>query len=383
MNMGMNAESEAKVGDEQDRWLRRRGLQVRLAGLSCIAFLTYPIVGLLDQNILLFLPLAGFALGYARVIWRNTPWLHANRAPLTIVVTLACGSLLIPTLRFEWLSGMAFFASVMLLINYSPRAWRLIVAGTTIGVVAIGGAILRTDVEWLLPQALIVLVASGVQVGIYKHIGTSMELHEARIELAQLAVAEERLRIARDLHDILGQRLSTIALKAEVATRLVAEAPDRATIEMTEVSAMAREGLTEARAAVSGYRNISLVGEAQAAEALLKASGFEVSVRVLDEDIPKPVEECAAWIVREATTNVVRHARASRCEIEVARSGDSVVVEVRDDGVGVKLADPPVYGNGLTGLAERTAIVNGQFDAGLRDGWFVVRASLPAAPYTG
>jgi two-component system sensor histidine kinase DesK len=344
-----------------------------------MAFLAYPAVALTEENPLLYLVLAAFALGYTRVIWRNTPHLHANRAPVTIVATLAAGTLLLPVLDYDWLSGMGFYSSVLLLINFPLRWWRVIVVAHTAVFVFVAVAILHAETNSVVTLALLTLIVSSVQVAIYKQIDTSMQLQQARAELTQLAIAEERLRIARDLHDILGQRLSAVALKAEVAARIIGRDPDRAITEMNEVGAVARDALAEVRAAVSGYRHVSLAVEAESAEALLKAAGVVVTVSGQLDDLREPVEECAAWLVREAATNVVRHAKARRCDIVVSR-GSHLTVEVRDDGIGAALTEPPPRGTGLTGLAERVALAGGELWVGPCEGWFLIRARLPRTP---
>ncbi|ROO62115.1 two-component system sensor histidine kinase DesK [Micromonospora sp. Llam0] len=374
---GMSAAAEAKVSPGREFWLRRRGIQVRLFALSCLAFLAFPLSVVHDRNQALYVGLALFVLGYARVVIRNTPQLHTNRAPVTVAVTLICGLAMVPQLRYDWLSGLAFFSLVMLLINCPLRWWPALVVGHTVVFVAIAVGLLRVSADSVVILILLIAITSGVQVAIYNQIDTSMQLLQARAELTQLAVARERLRIARDLHDILGQRLSAVTLKADLAARMVDSAPDRAVTEMAEVAEVARDALAEVRAAVSGYRKVSLAVEAQSAEALLQASGVVVSVRGTLDDLPEPIEECAAWLIREAATNIVRHARARRCAIAVTRREGRFILEVHDDGVGAGLTGAPPSGTGLTGLAERVELVGGDLCVGPRDGWFVLRAELP------
>lgn len=346
-----------------------------------MVFLAYPIFGLSGENPLLYLILIMFAAGYAWVIWRNTPDLHSNRAPLAIVVTLASGALLLPALEGPWLAGMSFFASVMLLVNCPLRWWRMIVVSLIVGFGILAVSVLEAGPNELLQMTLLILVTSGVQVAIFKQIDTSFQLQQARAELTQLAVTEERLRITRDLHDVLGQRLSVMALKAEYAAQVVSRDPGRAATEMTAVVTVAHDTLAEVRATVAGYRQMSLAAEIRSAEALLAAAGVEVTVCGRVPDLPGPVEECAACVVRESATNVVRHARAKRFEIVLSEDGSgSVLVEVRDEGAGGGLERPPEFGTGLTGLAERVTKVGGELEVGPRDGWLVVSARLPAEP---
>lgn len=370
-----NADPKAPPTDPTK--LRRHQIVPRFLALLLLAFLAYPIVGLTDQHPLLFLALIGFAGGYVWVIWRNTPQLHTNQTPLAIAGTIGCGSILVPTLGPDWFAGLSFFASVMLLINFPQRWWRVILPLLILTSVAIAVLCLHMTRGNLLILILQLVIGSGLQVALYRQLGISNELRQARIELTQLAVTQERLRIARDLHDILGQRLSAISLKAQIAARVVASDPQRAALEMTEVGALARDGLAAARAAVSGYRQISLGAEAASAEALLTTAGLRTRVRLPIGGLPAPLDECAGWVVREAVTNALRHARAGQCEIAVTRDNDWVTVEVCDDGVGAKLEHPPMFGIGLTGLSERVAMVGGRLSVESRNGSFCVRARMP------
>jgi two-component system sensor histidine kinase DesK len=209
------------------------------------------------------------------------------------------------------------------------------------------------------------------------------ELRAARDEIARLAVAEERLRFARDLHDLLGHTLSLIALKSELAGRLVRPAPERAVAEIGDVEAAARTALHEVREAVAGYRQPALVSELAAARELLEAAGIAVSLTGTPPvALPSGVEATLAWTVREGVTNVIRHSRAHQCAIRLTRQEDGVGVEVSDDGeAGGSLAMQPTAsgaGSGLRGLAERVSALGGTFEAGPRaGGGFRLAVSLP------
>lgn len=201
---------------------------------------------------------------------------------------------------------------------------------------------------------------------------------------AQLAVTEERLRFARDMHDLLGHSLSALAVKSELASRLVERAPERAAAEMTEVHELARKALQQVRTAVSGYREVSLIDEVASVGAVLAANGTEVVVTGLDDLDPSPVQaSLAAWVVREGGTNVLRHSDATECQITFTLTGDAVVgrtlvVEVANDRAYAAGAREESSGNGLAGLAERVSMGGGALSsARTRDGGFLLRAVLP------
>jgi two-component system sensor histidine kinase DesK len=203
------------------------------------------------------------------------------------------------------------------------------------------------------------------------------ELRETRAELARVAVAEERIRIARDLHDLLGHSLSMITLKSELAGRMVDADPARARTEMAEVEAVARRSLSEVREAVTAYRRPTLKAELAAARAALGSAGVGVRIDPWPGgELPDQVDALFAWAVREGTTNVIRHSAARSCAIRVTE-GAGATLDVTDDG-GRTGAAQDGAGSGLTGLAERAGQLGGELAAGpLPDGGFRLRVSVP------
>jgi two-component system sensor histidine kinase DesK len=207
---------------------------------------------------------------------------------------------------------------------------------------------------------------------------TNRELIEARGELARLAVSEERLRIARDLHDLLGHSLSVVALKTDLAAKLVERDPQRALAELDDISHVARRSLVEVRDAVQGYRRLALRDAISGARAALGAAGIDCHVEeVAEMELPEELETVLAWAVREATTNVVRHSGARACTIRVHADEASVGIEVEDDGRAAT-GNAGRQGSGLAGIAERAARVRGDLEAYTRpEGGFRLRVSLP------
>jgi two-component system sensor histidine kinase DesK len=180
-------------------------------------------------------------------------------------------------------------------------------------------------------------------------------VRRAEEEVEEMAKLAERERIARDLHDVLGHTLSVIALKAELAAKLSAIDPGRAAQEIRDVERVSRTALSEVRAAVEGYRGHGLRGELKSAADVLGAAGVTLAVDVEPVALPAKHETVLALAVREAVTNVVRHARATACRISVTRHSGRVVLRVEDDGIG----GVPREGNGLTGMRERVAAIGG------------------------
>ncbi len=199
-------------------------------------------------------------------------------------------------------------------------------------------------------------------------------LAEARAELAQLAAENERMRIARDLHDLLGHSLTTITVKAGLARRLGATDPARALGQIAEVEELCRQALADVRSAVSGYRDVTLAGELARGRELLRASGIAADLPTATDVVDPEHQELFGWTVREGVTNVVRHARASSCAVRLSGSA----IEIVDDGVGVPRPGGDVpSGNGLSGLRERVAAAGGWVDAGpLQTGGWALRVTL-------
>ncbi len=181
-------------------------------------------------------------------------------------------------------------------------------------------------------------------------------LAEARAELARLAAENERFRIARDLHDLLGHSLTAITVQAGLARRLGAADPAQALQEIAEVETLARQSLADVRAAVTGYRDVTLAGELAAGRELLRAVGITADLPGAVDIVDSTYQKLFGWAVREGLTNVIRHAHASSCAVRLSLSS----VEIVDDGVGGNA----VPGNGLSGLRERVAAAGGVLDAG-------------------
>ncbi|GAB3496615.1 sensor histidine kinase [Flexivirga lutea] len=190
-----------------------------------------------------------------------------------------------------------------------------------------------------------VAITVGMVAGRRQH-----QLRESRQVNAELMVQQERNRMARDLHDILGHSLTVITVKAELAGRLMdAGADERARAEVADLERLSRTALADVRRAVEGYREISLSGELARAKEALAAAGITASTPTALDQVPADLVEPFAWTVRECVTNVLRHSKASRCTITVTPSS----ITVCDDGVGAGSGDRRGDGNGLTGLRER------------------------------
>ena len=220
-------------------------------------------------------------------------------------------------------------------------------------------------------------------IGVSRLGSTIRELYAARRELARLAVIEERERLSRDLHDLLGQTLSVITLKSELARGLITEDPARCAQELTDIEQVGRMTLREVRKTVAGYRQPRLSSELDGARQLLEAAAIEYSIEQLDGELPQPVDAVLAWTVREGITNVIRHGRARHCLLRFTRDQGWIGVEMLNDRQGTEDADTQCLGqgSGLFGVRERVSELGGTMEAGplLLEGkpHFRLRLELP------
>jgi two-component system sensor histidine kinase DesK len=310
-------------------------------------------------------PVAPIARHGRRAIW---PALGALAA--LAVLTLALGAPQSFVLLFVYVVTVAG----MLL----PSTAAVAVIAVTAPAVATGLAATGADGSTVAAYALTIVAIGALMSVLGRETRANRELRAAREELARLAVAEERLRIARDLHDLLGHTLSLIALKSELATRLVGSDPRRAQAELADVQQVTRQALTEVREAVQGYRRLAFADALDGARSALAAAGIECRVDGTPAGFPPAVEDLLAWAVREAATNVVRHSGARACVISFSRDGGGVALQIDDDGTAV--ANGGGDGAGLAGLAERARRLDGTLQAGARPGGgFRLRLAVPVA----
>jgi two-component system sensor histidine kinase DesK len=300
------------------------------------------------------------------------------------------------TETLSWTTLGAAWAAVAVL-GMSPSAAFLTGVATAVvvpivavrGVPEIPGLLLSATLCTMLPWS------NRFQLWLWEVVRAAEQGRQAR---ARLAVTEERLRFARDLHDLVGHSLTAIAVKSEVAVRLSETDVPRAAEEMTEVRGLAREALREIRTAVRGYRTVDLDAELRSVRDVLEAGGVRCLLdteRATEPDpasggvpveVPQDVSTLLAWVVREGATNVLRHSRASLCRIGLTVRDGKAVLEMRNDGAdqSPRPSAPAIAGGdeergiGLAGLAERVASAGGVLKAGPDGpGRFLLSAAVP------
>ncbi len=240
-------------------------------------------------------------------------------------------------------SALLIYLSVMAVFLLPSRAGWLVVAAAVVTSLAVPAMVTGWQPDGTM--AFQIVVSALAAFGVAQLILRNMQLAEARNEITRLALADERNRFARDLHDILGHSLTVVAVKAELAGRLAGQNPARAEAEIADVERIARQALADVRAAAAGYREVTLDGELASARTALTAAGIEADLP--DEEIsgiPRLRQELFGWAVREAVTNVIRHSAATRCVIRVTPDE----VEISDDGVGPGGRPPALLPRGTT-----------------------------------
>jgi two-component system sensor histidine kinase DesK len=284
-----------------------------------------------------------------------------------ILAALALAAVMCWAIGVDGLTAAPYLA-VMLVIWFPNRlGW---VVGVAVGTIAY--TLSATVPGWKQEPGVFfgTCIATLAVWGLSQAMARAMQVAQMREENAELAIQEERNRLARDLHDILGHSLTVVTVKAELAGRLIDVDPTRAKAEIADLERLARDALADVRRAVSGYREITLPGELARARSALEAAGINSALPNTTDDVPGDLRELFAWTVREGVTNVLRHSGADRCQIVLSATS----VEVRDDGRG---AEQPGIGHGLIGLRERAAELGAVLTTRTLTPGFSLRVSLP------
>ncbi|MFD5516534.1 sensor histidine kinase [Streptomyces sp. NPDC127066] len=327
-----------------------------------------------------WLGLAAFVAVYLMLVFRHMGKAFTGSLAVTLMV-LALGALAVAlclTLGAPWL-GLFVYVSVACGTTFPLRVsyWTIPLTAVVMLLVGLHGG--EREARNLV---LLVVLIGFAMTGVRQLVRTTIELRKARATVAQLAANEERLRLARDLHDLLGHSLSLITLKSELAGRMLPDHPDRAAQQVADIEQVSRQALVDVREAVTGYRRPRLAGELAGAQVALTAADVVADLPAEPDldGVPEETESALAWALREAVTNVVRHSGARRCTVELVRrqtlDGPVLELSVEDDGSGG--TSGAASGNGLTGLTERLEKAGGSLEAGrVRHGFrLVARAPL-------
>lgn len=279
-------------------------------------------------------------------------WFNAGASVLFVFAASFAGSFEPREHAMRWLVGLTALLGAAAAISPIPLLYRL--------------------AAFAMPLLLIWIVGTETMAEAEREREAArLRVDNARIE--HLATLSERARIARDLHDVLGQSLTGIVMRAQLAQRLVPLDPDRATEEVQALERAARDALAEVRAAVGGWRHVALEQELAVAGEALAAAGIDLVVDWTPGlELEPNVEQALSLALREAVTNVVRHAGARHCTVTLERDGAEIRLRVADDGSG----GPAPEGNGLLGMRERVTAVGGRLQREVAQGT-AVTISVP------
>ncbi|WP_373432513.1 sensor histidine kinase [Streptomyces canus] len=365
---------------------RRRDLLPKVLWIGVwLVFLSSPVTDLASGGhttggtVAGWLGLAAFVGIYLTLVFRNMirsalppRWVGALIGALGVLAVL-----LSLTLGRHWL-GLFVYVSVACGATLPLRAAYWTIPLTAGAMMLVG---LHVGEDEAFDLLLLVLLIGFAMTGVRQLVRTTVQLRQARATVAQLAANEERLRLARDLHDLLGHSLSLITLKSELAGRMLPAHPDKAAQQVADIEQVSRQALVDVREAVTGYRRARLAAELAGAQVALTAAGVTAALPAEPDltGVPEESESALAWALREAVTNVVRHSGARGCTVELRHrqtlDGPKIELTVEDDGAGGAGNGP---GNGLTGLTERLEKAGGTLEAtGTRHGFRLV-ARVPA-----
>jgi two-component system sensor histidine kinase DesK len=310
-----------------------------------------------------------YLLAIARIRFRNERPLAERWA--WVVALVALTALQAPGAGFHALTCLVYVAATAMMGLPAAQAFAVAFA------LFVGAEALTHTIPGWQDNGfgLAVVLASAAVYGMRLAIQRNIRLVEAQKELAELALTNERNRIAADLHDILGHSLTVVTVKAELAQRLLDVDLDKARAELRDLEMLARDALSDVRATAMGVRGISLPGEIAAARSALAAAHVAADLPGAADEVPSRLRELFAWTIREAVTNIVRHSRATRCEVTLSPHS----VEILDDGIGPGVpADGD--GQGLAGLKRRADALGARLLVGRRDDQpgFRVRVEAPS-----
>jgi two-component system sensor histidine kinase DesK len=346
--------------------------------LVCLLFPIVLLVQTPQSEPRLFLAICAlvfFVISYTWLMWPHPASSGAHKRSrsrlsyilLAVLIMLAVVFSLVYGHAFLWLFiGVSAIAGVLLPIRSAflvVTALMLLPLVISVGTV---GSITKVDWPQLVPLILLVRGLGLDMIGATRLSSALRNLYAAREELSRLKVEEERLRLARDLHDLLGHTLSLIALKSRLAGRLFEKEPVRARQEILEVERVAQQSLREVREAVAGYSQSTLSNELNGVRQLLEAAAIEYSLEYTAFELPPAMDAALAWMVREGVTNIIRHSRAQHCCIQLIREHNTVCASVINDGEPRERAKGTYYreGLGLSGLTERVRSLGGRIEAG-------------------
>jgi two-component system, NarL family, sensor histidine kinase DesK len=357
----------------------------RLAvGVVTAVFVCIGLIGLLSTSLLPDVHTGALVLSSACVVvlmLTQLYWYASDRGKLRSPVgytVLGTQAILVymPVLALGqvWLGTPGFLAGSVLLVLRPAAAWP--VFGLVVASITAAQWVVDAALVGVLYAALATVTTGLVVYGLCRLTVLVEEVRASRAEIARMAVLRERLRFARDLHDLLGFSLSAITLKIELTHRLMEKAPAEAANQLLEILEISRLALSDARTVASGYRDMSLEEEGRSALSVLSAADVAVHMDSDHPDLSVQGNTVLATVLREGVTNLLRHSKAKHCAITIRQSADRVFIEIVNDGVRAEEHDEH-DGDGLHNLSARAEEIGGSVTAGREMDTFRLRAEVP------
>ncbi|WP_259461089.1 sensor histidine kinase [Microbacterium sp. CGR2] len=356
----------ARTGTVNDPWARFGWLMA----VVWLIFLIYPVLALVRSEAPIAWVVVGWVALVAFAVFYVVGFLYGMRsggglgnAPLpmqwvTFAALIVCALLSVPA---EGGSALSFLPFIMSFASYGlTRPWHWITTGTAVAVTALCVFLLPGGISYLSMLAIVALL------GVVNTVSTWLILRSIEAERLglELATSEGREALARDVHDLIGHSLTVVGLKAQLARRLMDSDPERAKAELSDIEQLTAEAIAGVRTTVAGARGATLVEQLAASRDALQAADIDMEVAGAPDALSSVQALTASWVLREATTNVIRHSAASI--VRVAMAPGSLVVE--DNGVGLAVGSGEREGNGIRGMRERAGAAGASFGCASADG---------------
>jgi two-component system, NarL family, sensor histidine kinase DesK len=314
---------------------------------------------------------AVFVTLYFSIFW--------TKPPLTYFLLIGMAGMGMAFARFNQGSSVfIIFASTFIPWVFGSSRRALLALGALVAALAIDAAFFHAPVGFWVTSIVVALGVSGSNIHFAEKNRADAKLRMAHEEIEHLAKVAERERIARDLHDVLGHTLSLIIVKSTVAGKVIDKYPQKAKQELADIESVSRKAMSEIRSTLRGYSTYKLGEEFERAKSTLATAGIEVRSDAVEVKMSPGQESVLALLTREAVTNVVRHAQARHCSLQLGAHNGSCVLEIQDDGRGGNHLE----GNGLRGMRERIEALGGSLfldgSAGTR-----LRFEFPLEPANG
>jgi len=348
----------ADAATGKDPWARFGWLMA----VIWLVFLVYPVLALLHSEASLAWIVVGWIALVAFIVLYVTGFMHGMRGGgglgrppslrqwITFAALIGCALVSVPA---EGGSALSFLPFVMSFASYGlTRVWHWITTVAAVAVTALCVFLLPGGIDYLSILAIVALL------GVVNTVSTWLILRSAEAERLglELATSEGREAVARDVHDLIGHSLTVVGLKAQLARRLMDSDPERAKVELADIERLTAEAIAGVRSTVAGARATTLVEQLASAQDALRAADIEMQLEGDPRSLSPVQALTASWILREATTNTLRHARARTVRVRVAPG----LLVVEDDGIGVQAAE----GNGIRSMRERAAAAGAGFALG-------------------